>query len=390
MIYRIASESMTDYGFSEYNLARRSISFLQPLFMIGLGVGIPRYTSKYPQRTSILTAGIILMTIAAFVLSAIVFIGREYFATLFFGDLSYQSYIAPLLLMLFGFCFHAILYGFLRGKHNVYFANGIQLLNIGVIPILVLLYTSNVLNLLYFTGVFLILSCFGIVLIVMYQYQSTFSKKKLMVDSKTLLRYGLPRVLGDFSLLALITAPTYLVLYFQDDLLISGDVAYAITLLNLVGAAFAPLGLVILPEVATFLNEKNHNMIRRRFRLFVIMSLIATVFGYVVYYFFSDFILSILLGSGYRHNIVKVSLIILSGSFGYGLYIILRSFLDAIKVQATNAFNLIITLIFYFALIVYNYNQQAEIEAYLISFAVSMTFLGIITLIQTHLAIKRM
>jgi len=381
---------MTDYGFSEYNLARRSISFLQPLFMIGLGVGIPRYTSKYPQRTSILTAGIILMTIAAFVLSAIVFIGREYFATLFFGDLSYQSYIAPLLLMLFGFCFHAILYGFLRGKHNVYFANGIQLLNIGVIPILVLLYTSNVLNLLYFTGVFLILSCFGIVLIVMYQYQSTFSKKKLMVDSKTLLRYGLPRVLGDFSLLALITAPTYLVLYFQDDLLISGDVAYAITLLNLVGAAFAPLGLVILPEVATFLNEKNHNMIRRRFRLFVIMSLIATVFGYVVYYFFSDFILSILLGSGYRHNIVKVSLIILSGSFGYGLYIILRSFLDAIKVQATNAFNLIITLIFYFALIVYNYNQQAEIEAYLISFAVSMTFLGIITLIQTHLAIKRM
>jgi O-antigen/teichoic acid export membrane protein len=381
---------MSEYGFSEYNLARRSISFLQPLIMIGLGVAVPRYTSMYPQRNSILPTGFFLLVLSALFFSSIIVGLKEYFATLFFGEESYSPFIFPLLLLLLGYCFHSILFGFLRGKHNVYFANGIQLLNLGFIPIAVLLYTSDVLSLLYITSILLLFACLSISVILVFKYSFNLNKIRILVDSKTLLNYGLPRVLGDFALLALITSPTYIILSFQDNTLIGGDVAYSITLLNLVGAAFAPLGLVILPEVASFLTARNYTMIKSRFKLFIVVSLALTFLGYLLFYFFSDFILSILLGDDYRENIINVSLIVLSGSFGYGLYIILRSFLDAIKVQATNAINLIITLILFALLIFYCYTNNFGTNEILIVFALCMNFLGLLTLVQTYYAVKRL
>lgn len=389
-VYRLANEMMSDVGFSEYNLARRSVSLFQPLLMIGLGVAVPRYISMFPLKKSFLMGAAILLGISAILLGSIFFLFDSYFAQLLLGDSSYSNYIMPLFSLLFGICFHALVFGYLRGKQYVYYPNILQFFNIGVLPIAVILYAKDVRAVLLINGLVLITTSLTLFLRIVLKNQTVYSKKEFIEDCKILLKYGLPRVLGDFSLLLLITAPAYLILYIQDDILISGDIAYSFTLLNLVGAAFGPLGMVMIPEIASLMSKGENKLIEQRFFVFLIIGLIATSFGFTIFYFFNDFILQIILGADYRPSIAHVSVIILKGSFGYALFIILRNFLDAIKVKAINSINLLVTLFVYGLLMLFAYYKQGQVEDYLNCFVISVSFLGLLTLAKTYYVIKKL
>ncbi len=382
---------MTDIAFSEYTLSRRNISFLQPLLMIGLGVAVPRYVSIHPKRDSFLPASLILMTIVSLFFLLVLTLGRGFFSDLFFGDVvDYQNYILPLCILLIGYGYHAILYGYLRGKKEVYFSNLIQLVNIGLLPISVLLCTQNVQQLLLLNGVLLLASCliFGLYVFIKRQIQLDF--QSCWEDAKLMLNFGLPRILGDFALLAMLTFPTYIVLSLQKNVLTGGDVAYSITLLNLVGAAFGPLSLVLLPEIGGFLAEKRIDLIKKRFYVFVLSGIILTLIGYLTFYFFHEFILNLLLGKDHRNEIFEIAQIVLLGSFGYVLYIILRSFLDAIHVKAKNATNLMIALAIYIGLVGYGYSIHVKSITYIYYFVISLNALGLLTFIKTYNTIKNL
>lgn len=390
LIFRIASELLTELGFSEYNLFRRTISFIQPLLMIGLGVAIPRYVSIDPTRTSLFLSGIIWITISGLTLFLVLFVGKGFFGTLFFGNSQYDSFIPAIALLLIMYGLNAIIYGYLRGLHNVYFANSVQLLNIGILPIIALVFSDSIITLIYLNVFLLFGSCLVFGGIILKKYAMKFNVDEFKVDSKVLLNYGLPRVIGDFSLLCILTLPTYIVLQNESDILIAGDVAYSLTLVNLVGAAFAPISLVLLPEIAQFFVQKRFDLIKQRFGVFVVISLSFSAVGYIVFYLFTDFMLSLLLGESYRKGIIDVARIVLLGSFGYGLYIVLRSFLDALKVRATNAINLMIVLLLFLIVIFIGYRLKVETVFYLYSFVFALSLLGVFTLIQTYITIKKM
>lgn len=390
MIFRIASEQLTELGFSEYNVFRRTISFIQPLLMIGLGVAIPRYVSIDPSRVSLFLSGIIWVTISGLILFLVLFVGKDFFGEFFFGKSSYFNYIPPIAFLLMMYGLNSIIYGYLRGLHNVFFANSVQLLNIGLLPIIALVFTESVVSLIYLNALLLFLSCVGFGAAILKKHKVKFDLNEFKVDSKVLLNYGLPRVIGDFSLLCILTLPMYIVLKNESDILIAGDVAYSLTLVNLVGAAFAPISLVLLPEIAQFYVQKRFDLIRQRFGVFVLISLSFTAIGYFIFYFFTDFLLSILLGDTYRTGIADVARVVLLGSFGYGLYIVLRSFLDALKVRATNAINLMIVLSLYLILIFIGFKMKLETLYYLYSFVAVLSLLGIFTFIQTYQTLKKM
>lgn len=389
LVFRIANQHFDEYGFSEYSILRRTVSFILPLMMIGLGVSIPRYISLEPKRNSYFISGLLWIFISGGLLVLVLTIGSNFFSSIFFGSKTYSTYITPMGMLLVTYGFHAIVYGFLRGKLNIYLANFIQFVNVGVIPLTVLYLSDSVLSLIYYNTILLFISCLIVTGIIFKKYTIPIKIDFLKVDSRILLKYGLPRVLGDFALLAILTLPTYIVLEMQNDILIGGDIAYCITLLNLVGAAFSPISLVLLPEIASFINQKRQDLIEKRFKIFVLTSVLLTTIGYLIFYFFTEFILSLLLGGNYRLNLVGYSRIVLLGSFGYGLYIILRSFLDAIHVRATNAYNLLICLALYLIFVYIGYLNNSTIQFYLYAFVISLCILGIITLIQTYANIKK-
>lgn len=389
LVFRIANQQFDEYGFSEYSILRRTVSFLLPLMMIGLGVSIPRYISLEPNRNSYFFSGLTWIVLSGILLLGVLGIGRSFFSDVFFGSKKYVDFIIPMGILLITYGLHAVIYGFLRGKLNIYLANFIQFINVGVIPLTVLFIAEDVLELIFLNAVSLFVSCVIVVFIVFRKYNIVTSKKLIKEDSIVLLRYGLPRVLGDFALLAILTLPTYIILEMDDDILIGGDVAYCITLLNLVGAAFSPISLVLLPEIASFLNQQRRDLIEKRFKIFVVICLVLTTMGYLLFYFFTPFFLQILLGGNYRTNLIDYARIVLLGSFGYGLYIILRSFLDAIHVRATNAYNLLICLGLYLIFVYFGIQYDLKVEYFLYSFVSSMMFLGLLTLVQTYINIKK-
>ncbi|WP_343634419.1 hypothetical protein [Fluviicola sp.] len=390
MVFRLANANLEDTGFSEYTLIRRSISFLQPLLMIGLGVAIPRYVSLEPGRSSLLPSGLIWMFLSILLICTGLWIGKSYVSRLFFGSENYTHYILPIAVMLSLYGLHAIIYGFLRGMFKVFQANFVQLINVGLIPAFSVYFTDNVNDLLFWNIVLLTGSLVIFIAYHMIRMKIRFTKEQFIADSKLLLVYGLPRVLGDFALLGLLTLPTFLILNIEKNVLVGGDVAYSLTLLNLAGAAFGPLGLILLPEIVSAMRTQNLKLIRRRFFVSTALCLGLTLLGVAVFYLFSETILWILLGKDYRPSIIPVSKIVLLSAFGYCLYIVLRSFLDAMKVKASNAINLLICLGVYGILIGIGKYMGLDFTYYLFSFAGVMTLLGLITFIETYQSIKKL
>jgi O-antigen/teichoic acid export membrane protein len=254
----------------------------------------------------------------------------------------------------------------------------------------VLLCAKDVEQYMYFNALFIFICSLFFSVFVFRQNRIEFNRSLFKEDSAILLSYGLPRVFGDFALLALLTIPAYIVLSVQHDLLAGGDIAYAITLFNLVGAAFGPLSLVLLPEISKFLVESKFNLIQQRFYFFVLASLALTAFGYLVFIGFHNVILSLLLGANYRPEIFEISRVVLLGSFGYVLYIVLRSFLDAIHVKAKNSANLLIALASYLLLLAFCFWSNSSVVSYLYAFVIAVNVLGLLTFIQTYYSIKKL
>jgi O-antigen/teichoic acid export membrane protein len=390
MVFRLAYTNLEEVGFSEYTLIRRSISFLQPLLMIGLGVAIPRYVSLEPGRSSLLPSGLIWMFLSILVICLSLWFGRFYTSYLFFGSENYHRYILPIAMLLSLYGLHAVIYGFLRGMFKVFQANFVQLINVGIIPTVSVYFTNNVNDLLLWNISLLTGSLVLFISYHMIRMKIRFTKEQFIADSKLLLVYGLPRVLGDFALLGLLTLPTFLILNLEKNILLGGDVAYSLTLLNLAGAAFGPLGLILLPEIVSAMRVGNLIFIRRRFFVFTLICLGLTFVGVSVFYLFSDTILGILLGEEYRSSIIPTSKIILLSAFGYCLYIVLRSFLDALKVKASNSINLLICLAVYGILIGIGKYWNLDFNFYLFSFVGIMTLLGLLTFIESYQSIKKL
>ena len=389
-IFRLANERMNSDGFSEFTLTRRNISFLQPLLMVGLGVAVPRYMSLNQKRDSYLPSALILMTGIGLLFVIVLLSAKHAIANLFFGNSNYSFLILPLVLLLLSYGFHSIVYGYLRGKGLLYWANAFQLLNIGISPVLAIVSAKNVEQYMYFNASFIFVNNLIFIAVVTVRNQTVFNRRIFGEDSSVLLSYGFPRVFGDFALLALLTLPTYIVLSVQHDLIAGGDIAYAITLFNLVGAAFGPLSLVLLPEISKFLAESNFILIKKRFYFVVLSSLALTVTGYFIFMVFHNAILHLLLGSKCRPEIFETAKVVLLGSFGYVLYIVLRSFLDAIHVKAKNSTNLLISLGLYAVLIVFGYLNDTSLFYYLCCFVIAVNLLGVLTFIKTYYSIKKL
>lgn len=358
--------------------------------MMGLGVAVPRYMSIHQKRDSYLPTALCIMGGVGLFFIVALFLTRDFMAHLFFGDSNYQFLIFPLVVLLVAYGFHSIFYGYLRGKGQVYLANVFQLVNIGISPVVVLLCAQEVEQYMYLNALFIFVSVLFFSVFIFRQNRIEFNRSIFKEDSSVLLSYGLPRVFGDFALLALLTIPAYIVLSVQHDLLAGGDIAYAITLFNLVGAAFGPLSLVLLPEISKFLAESKFELIKQRFYFFVLASLALTALGYLIFIAFNNIILSLLLGDNFRPEIVEIAKVVLLGCFGYVIYIVLRSFLDAIHVKAKNSTNLLISLAVYLLLIAYGYTNHVNAISYLYYFVFAVNTLGVLTFIQTFYSIKKL
>lgn len=392
LVYKLASNLPDNTDFSEYAISRRTISFLLPLLIMGLGVGIPRYVAfsveDAEKQGTFYVSGIILTLLFAAPLILIFNLFSSQFAVLFFGDIKYEALIFSVSVMTVSMLLHSLNYSFLRGKLNMYLANTMQLLNLGIVPILVFFIYSNVEEVILYTGIYwgIVSLIFTIYIIVTISW-----KKELIIEClKLLFVYGIWRVPGDFALAGFLALPAYFTLHIAEDgIITAGYVAFAMSLLNMVGAAFGPICLILLPKASITIKNNEYDILNSQVKNLTYWTLGLTLFGLLVIEFFTHEIILFYLENNAESLISAVKITMLA-SLGYAIYISLRSILDAYYVKAVNTKNIIMSFLFFvFTSLILYFFEFKDYKVLLYSFVIAMTLLGFLTYYETKKIINQ-
>lgn len=349
--YRLAAHLLGASAFSEYALARRTVSLLYPIPLLGLGVALPRFiaheSAKRPGAGGKRYFGAAVWCVALGLLvclSSMNLLPRTY-AYLFFGSSEYAALIMPLSLWLLGLCLHSLVYAYHRGRLELNRANLLQMINLGLIPVIaflafhralpVVLQTIGVAN----TAVALLALSFSPV---------RFAGSNVSSEAKELLRYGIQRVPGDFFQMALLALPATLVAHVQ-GVREAGYVAFGISVLNMIASLFSPVGLVLLPLASRMLAQGADDQIRRHIVLLLQATLIISVAIALLATGFAPSLITWYLGSSFS-SLAGVVRLMAWGAVPFCVFYVLRGLVDAFHSNGINTKNLAITLATFCAL----------------------------------------
>lgn len=385
LVYRYANVYYGEEGFAKYALIRRTLSFIQPAILLGIGVGLPRYVSiseslkKEKDSDSYLFSSTFIIFLVLLIFSPALLIFKNEFSWLFFGEEKYAFLISPFLVLLIGICFHAIAYSYLRGRLMMLLANLLQFVNLGIVLIGSFFLSNNIVEVIYFTGFGWLL--FSLVLLLPFWIKANIDYKLILLKSRELLKYGLQRVPGDFGLAALLSLPVFITTHYS-DLETGGYVAFGISLLSMTGAFFAPISLILLPQTSALFINKEYDLLKKKSKKILVMTITLSIIGLFIFELLANEILTLYLKE-ISSELVLVCMIIITGCVGYCIYVSLRSILDACYVKAINTINILIVVLFYCACEVINYFIFGNtLVSHLIIISISFSLLGILTIIK--------
>ncbi len=349
LVLRLAANYWGAAGFGEYVVLRRSLALLQLPLLCNMGVAVSRYVAISQARASGSSVrdyfdGALLVTacgaVAATLVSAV---AAGPLAELLFGNGAYASLSRAAGFALPGLLFHGVTYGYLRGMLALKAANLLQFTNLGLVPAAVLL----VPGLSVAASVTAMGSCWLAVSLVAIGAslaraggrQASFALRPVT----ELLRYGLPRVPGEFALAALFSLPVTIAAH-RGGPASAGMLGLGLSLLSMVGSMFAPLGQVLLPTASRWASEPLRDDLEREVRSVLLWcSAIALVMASVLAVSARGLILWYV-GMAFAPA-VPIARVLLVAAVPFVWYVVLRNVLDALDVRALNARNLVVALV---------------------------------------------
>jgi O-antigen/teichoic acid export membrane protein len=280
--FRLASAQFGAVGFAEYAVTRRTLGFLVPLLSLGICVTLPRRVAKglagerehgdaYLAAGAALVAGLALLGFAAATLAA-----PRTIALLCTGAADRIDLAWAMLSLTGGLVLAGFAAAYCRGRMWCGASHGIQLACIGVIPILALLSTSDLLSFLWVSGAVVgIIAGAALVGVHRATGGAKPTGRGVLTAAVSLLREGAPRTPGDLAFYGLLAAPA-IVTAQRAGLTAGGDVAYGLALLMLIQQLVAPLTALLLPEAAYLLNTGQARLLEQRLARLLAASLAAT------------------------------------------------------------------------------------------------------------------
>jgi len=379
LIYRFAFDTFIEKDFAGYSLVRRNLSFFQPVVFLGLAVGITRFVSfnlsDKVKSGNFFVAGAIMVFLSVVFFTALLFILKKQFAQLLFGSSDFSYLILPLIVMIVGICIHSLSYAYFRGAMMMNTANLLQFINLCAGNLLAFLMSDNLTDVIYFTGLIWIVT--GTVFFIMIIFRIDFQWHKILHTAKELFPYSIYRVPGDVALAALLTLPSIFTAHYA-GIVPAGYMAFGITLMNMAGAAFSPVSLLLLPKASNLAAEKRYDLIFAKAGKTILITFLLTIAGVLVFEIFAFQIINLYLKDA-SAGLINTARIIALGIPGYSIYIVLRSILDALHYKAINTRNVLITFGIYLLgviiLIITGFNDTINI----ILFSCAVTLLGVLT-----------
>ncbi len=372
LAYRLAAlEGRSELD--QYVVVRRTVSFVYPLLLMGAVVGITRFvamrSSAEEQRRYLLAAlGWVLPLSVATVITGFVF--AVPLSWLVFGSAAQHALIPPLSLMTATVGLYGLGYAFLRGQRRLVLANVLQVLALAALPCAAFLVFDDLIPVCWMTG----LGWLALALTAMVPALWRASPGGSRRERGELLRYGLPRVPGDLALGALLTIPVYVAAR-THGLSASGEIGFGTTLLNLAAAVFSPLALVLLPASASQLASGDHAGLSRRIRSVTRLTFLASAALTVIFEVLAEPLLHVYLGTAYA-DYVTGSRIIFLGALPFGVFVGLRSVLDAFYHTPRNGINLMTAFLILVAGSLFHFLVPTPVSFVAWVLVASLTYLG--------------
>lgn len=357
---RLAASFYGVNGFGEYAVAKRAFSLLTFPLLVGLGISLPRYIAlnatreKKYERQAFLFSGIAISILMLGLFAVLPLFFPSQFTWLFFGDNRHWEFSLPILFTVAGLYFQTLLYGYLRGEMRMAHANLLRCLTVIFVPPVALLFSGHSASRgVLFTGfgwigVSLI---FGVFILSEIEL-AHLTRENVWVKIKELLSFGLPRVPGEFALFGLFSLPT-LIISHQYGVEEAGYFSFGISLLQMIGALFAAVGILLLPYISNLVTSESWEKINTVVRRIYVLSLSVSTLGVILLQILLPFGVRLLMGEEFLQAVPQIRWVIL-GAIPYVSYVILRNPLDAIEKWPYNSLSLIITLVILLGLIMLN------------------------------------
>ena len=346
-IYRLIAKNFGPEGVGEYSLIKRIIGFLQPLLLLGLWVGLPRYiamSQDKEQRSSYLKAGGLIVATLTFIFLIFINIFKDSFAKIFFGTTDYTNLVLPFSFFLAGLTSHALVYSYFRGRLFVKTFNLLQVINLALIPIGILIFFKGITieKLITLLGVTTFVIALLFLLFFVKEFFTRTQKEQFKNSFKELLHYSFPRFVASFVYAGLLSLGPIFAAHFASMQEV-GYLSVSQSLLSTVGVAVAPLGLILLPKVSNLIVNGKENTIKENLNYLIGAATQCSIFIFFQLLIFTDVIIKYWLGLEFLNAIPVMRIISCSIIFCFFCGAV-GNILEASRVKPINLINLCISL----------------------------------------------
>jgi O-antigen/teichoic acid export membrane protein len=382
--YKLAAYFLGKQGFSEYAVARRIVATMYPLALLGFGVALPRYVAACvrPQtdtRDRFLSATMWCVGAASALLLVTINLAPSTFAFLVFGSSGYSGLVFPISLIIVGLTIHGAVYSYFRGRLLMKSANTLQFMNLAVAPPLCFLFGSR--------AVAPVLTRIGVASILVSLLGLAFtpwwkSAAVCLKEARILLRYGVPRIFGDFAQMALLGLPAFFVAH-RVGVQQAGNVAFAVSVLSMISGVFAPIGLILLPKSSQMIATGAVKELRGHVMAITKVSLLVAAGLTGLACFTAGPLVRLYLGASYSDVAIVVRIVCI-GAVPYCLFLVNRNVLDAFHEQAvTSAFLILALSILVMGTLAFHSDERSGQSVVLGSLIAAISTLGVLTLFET-------
>lgn len=349
LVLRLAASNWGTVGFGEYVLVRRTLSLLQLPILCNMGIAISRYVAiagvqaaRHTRATYVVAATAVALGASLACSTALLLLAGPV-ARLVFGSGQFASDIRIIAIALPGLVLHGVAYGYYRGRLQLLAANALQVLNLALMPlaamaipgasvpqaVLAMAVAWNVVALGFMTPP--LLAARGEI-------------RDRIGDAITeLLRFGVPRVPGEFALAALFSLPTIITAHFG-GIEKAGFVGLGVSLLSMVGSMYAPLGQIVLPSVSAMAARGDTRTLRHDVQWLWLVCVASGALMVVVLAVGARLLVTLYVGVEFLPAVPVVRLVLLAG-LPHITYVVLRNVLDALDPRPLNARNVVSALL---------------------------------------------
>lgn len=392
---KLAASLFDTSDFGLYNVVRRYISILNYPLLMGLGISIPIYLAKaFLSRE--LQAKYVSTAISWWIFFTL---GLSCFSLIYPGLITqiilgrgFEFLTWPILFGFSGLYLYTILYGTYRGEQCFFRANFYQLIFAGLTPLIALYFSNGIVYrfFLIYSG-FMFISNFVVLIDLHFRKLLIFPTIIELTNlSKIFLKFGFPRIPGEFSLFGLMSAPLFFIAKYE-SLEIAGYVSVGFTLVQLVSSLFEFIGTLMLPKSAQLISEGEFLKLNHLVRLQTKYSFLSSIFISIIIFFNIDYFLFFLDKNSLLDHVGYIKLIVFCIPF-YIIYLLIRNPQDSLSIKPINTFNLIVCFMVQVLLLLFTFmftSHEFKFLLYHLSVIIPFVLLGILSFVSWNYQIKK-